>query len=101
MQEIFNNRMDNIVEDLEGVAKSTDDFLVYGKNKFEHDSRFRKLLNRFRENNVTLDKEKCKFSTVKVDFIGYEVDKDGLKPLNSRISAILDSNPIPKNIIET
>ena len=99
MQEIFNKKMDNIVEDLEGVAKSTDDFLVYGKNKAEHDSRLRKLLSRFRENNVTLNKEKCKFSVAKVDFIGHEVDKDGLKPLSSRVSAILDY-PIPKSITE-
>ena len=99
MQEVFNKKIDNIVEDLEGVAKSTDDFLVYGKNKTEHDSRLRELLNRFRENNVTLNKEKCKFSVAKVDFIGYEVDKHGLKPLNSRISALLDY-PIAKNITE-
>ena len=33
------------------------------------------------------------------DFIGHQVDKDGLKLLNSRISAILDY-PIPKNITE-
>ena len=99
MQEIFNKKMDNIVEDLEGVAKSTDDFLVYGKNKAEHDSRLRRLLSRFRENNVTLNKEKCKFSVAKVDFIGHEVDKDGLKPLSSRVSAILDY-PISKSITE-
>ena len=45
MQEMFNKRMDTIVEDLEGVAKSTDDFLVYGKNQTEHDFRLRKLLD--------------------------------------------------------
>ena len=99
MQEIFNEKMDNIVEDIESVAKSTDDFLVHGKNKTELDSRLRKLLNRFRENNVTLNEVKYKFSVAKVDFIGPEVDKDGLKPLSSRISAILDY-PIPKNITE-
>ena len=62
MQEIFNKKIDNIVGDLEGVANSTDDFLVYGKNQTEHDFRLRILLNRFRETNVTLNKEKCKFS---------------------------------------
>ena len=57
MQEAFNiKKMDNIVEDLEGVAKTTDDFLFCGKNQTEHDSRLRKLLDRFRENNVTLNK---------------------------------------------
>ena len=44
MQEVFNKKLDNIVEDLEGVAKSSDDYLFYGKSKTEHDSRLRKLL---------------------------------------------------------
>ena len=44
-----------------------------------------------------LIKGKCKFSVAEVDFICHQVDKDGLKPLNSRISAVLDY-PIPKNI---
>ena len=39
MQEIFNKRMDSIIDGLLGVAKSTDDFLVYGKTVEEHDSR--------------------------------------------------------------
>ena len=51
------------------------------------------------KHNVTLNKEKCKFRVAKVDFIGHEVDKDGLKPLSSRLSGIL-YYPIPKNITE-
>ena len=46
MQEIFNKRMDSII-DLQGVAKSSDDFLVYGKTMEEHDSRLNQLLQRF------------------------------------------------------
>ena len=36
MQEIFNKRLDQIIEGLKGVAKSTDDFLVHGRNEAEH-----------------------------------------------------------------
>ena len=39
MQEIFKKRMDSIIDGLPGVAKNTDDFLVYGKTVKEHDSR--------------------------------------------------------------
>ena len=37
MQEIFNKMKDIIVEGLPGVAKSTDDFVVYGRKEVEHD----------------------------------------------------------------
>jgi len=61
MQEIFNKRMDTIIEGLEGVAKSTDDFLIYAKTEEEHNQRLEKLLDKLKEYNVTLNKEKCVF----------------------------------------
>ena len=47
MQEIFNKRMASIIDGLPGFAKSTDDFLVYGKTVEEHDSRLNQVLQRF------------------------------------------------------
>ena len=44
MPEIFNREMDRIIEGLEGVAKSMDDFLIYGKTEKEHDKRLREFL---------------------------------------------------------
>ena len=89
MQEIFNKRMGTIVEGLPGVAKSTDDFLVYGRNELEHDKRLRQLLSRFKENNVTLNKEKCKFQQTETEFLGYKLSKDGIRPIATKTDAIL------------
>ena len=58
MQEIFNKRIDYIIEGLPGISKSTDDFLVCGKNKEEHDQRLNDLLTKLKDNNITLNKEK-------------------------------------------
>ena len=41
MQEIFNKRLDKIISGLPGVVKSTDYFLVTGKDMAEHDQRLR------------------------------------------------------------
>ena len=46
MQEIFNKGLDQIIDGLEGVVKSTDDFLISGRNMEEHDHRLRALLER-------------------------------------------------------
>ena len=45
--------MDFILEGLKGVAKSTDDLLIYGKTEAEHDERVCQVLHRLEENRVT------------------------------------------------
>ena len=73
MQEIFNKRLDQIIEGLKGVAKSTDDFLVHGRNKQEHDMRLRALLQRLAAHWVTLNTKKCLLRTTHIDFLGHHV----------------------------
>ena len=99
MPEIFNREMDRIIEGLEGVAKSMDDFLIYGKTKEEHDERLRKFLQRLKEHGVTLNLEKCQFQTDTVEFLGFQITPEGVKPLNKKVEAIIKF-PSPKNIIE-
>ena len=90
MQEIFNKCMDSIIDDLPGVAKSRDDFLVYGKAMEEHDSRLNQLLQRFMDKKVALNKSKCVFKFKQVEFMGHHISPDGVRPLISNISAITD-----------
>ena len=40
-----------------GVIKSMDDFLVFGKTEQEYKANLRKLLNKLKENGVTLKGE--------------------------------------------
>lgn len=99
MPEIFNREMDRIIEGLEGVAKSMDDFLIYGKTEKEHDKRLREFLQRLLGNGVTLNLEKCQFRTDTVEFLGFQIIPEGVKPLNKKVEAVLKF-PSPKNITE-
>lgn len=97
MQEIFNKRIDSIIDGLPGVAKSTDDFLAYAKTEAEHDNRLVQLLKRFEENRVTLNKAKCIFKTKQVEFLGHSISSEGIKPhiqssSNIRVSSTNQSN---------
>ena len=58
MQEIFNMRLDKIINGLPGVVKSTDDFLVTGRDMTEHDAHLRGLLKRLSDHGVTLNPAK-------------------------------------------
>ena len=99
LPEIFNKRMDKIIEGIPGVAKSMDDFLVYGQTIEEHDARLERLLNRLAEHGVTLNREKCQFHQTQVTFLGHKISPQGIRPLQEKISA-LKNFPAPTNITE-
>ena len=99
MPEIFNREMDSIIEGLEGVVKSMDDFLIYGRTLNEHDERLRKFLQRMKEKGITLNREKCQFRTDSVEFLGFSITPDGVKPFNKKLEAISEF-PSPTNITE-
>ena len=73
MQEIFNKRMDSIIDGLPGVAKSTDELLVYGKIVEEHDSPLNQVLQRFKDKKVTLNKSKYVFIVKQVEFLRHHI----------------------------
>lgn len=99
MQEIFNKRLDHIIEGLEGVSKSTDDLLIYGKNEHEHKINLIALLNRLEEYGVTLNPDKCSFEQCEVEFLGVKISPDGITPLQSKIDAV-NKFQSPENITE-
>lgn len=99
MQEIFNKKMDAIIEGLPGIAKSTDDFLIYAKTEEGHDERLRSLLHRFKENGVTVNPEKCQFRQTKLEFLAYNLSQEGITPITEKMSAITDYKQ-PENLTE-
>ena len=99
MQEIFNKRLDKIISGLPGVVKSTDDFLVTGKDMAEHDERLRGLLKRLSDHGVTLNPTKCKFRQTAVDFLGHNISAAGVRPLSTKVDALLNFRT-PENITE-
>ena len=99
MQEIFNKRLDQIIEGLEGVVKSTEDILISGRNMEEHDHRLRALLERLTVHGVTLNTKKCSFRQTKVEFLGHHISPTGIKPLSTKVDAITNFK-VPENITE-
>ncbi|CAC5426704.1 unnamed protein product [Mytilus coruscus] len=73
-----------------------DDILIYGEGDTEekaiddHDRKFRALMERCRERNLKLNKEKLKLKLKEVRFIGHLVTSEGLKPDPEKIRAVMD-----------
>lgn len=86
--EIFQKSLERVLIECSGVINFIDDILVYGKDQKEHDSRLRKVLDTLKTNGIVLREEKCIFSASKVHFLGHELSKEGVKPLEKYLTSI-------------
>ena len=66
--EIYQRKMWELLGDLEGIMIYMDDVIVFGRNQTEHDSRLREVLEKIMNARLKLNKEKCEFSTSKLEF---------------------------------
>jgi len=97
--ELFQSRMNKILEGLEGVVCHMDDVLIYGANKAEHNTRLKAVLERLQAAGITLNARKCEFNKNRIRFLGHILDKDGIHPDPEKISAILQMES-PGNVSE-
>ena len=65
--EVFQREMTRIRSDIPGVICDTDDVLISGKDREEHDQRLQTVLQRMKDVGVTLN-EKCVFGVDMINF---------------------------------
>ena len=101
--EVFQQRMVEALEGLNGVAVVADDVLIYGEGetmeqaKVDHDINLRKLMDRCRERKIKLNKEKIKLRKSELTYIGHVLTKNGLKADPRKIEAVKNMKS-PDNI---
>ena len=67
-----------------------DDILVWGRTKAEHDTNLKKIFKLLAENQMALSVEKCEFGKSTVDYLGYRVTSEGIRPLPAKLQALKD-----------
>ena len=97
--EKFQKTMNQILLGLEGVECNIDDMLVHGKDQQQHDERLEVVLKRLLEAGVTLNLDKCVFSTKQVKFLGHVISSNGIEVDPDKVKATADIPP-PKNVQE-
>lgn len=84
--EEYQRRQNQTVEGLPGVRSIIDDILIYGEGDSEeeviadHDVKFRALMERCKERNLKLNKDKLSLKMKEVKFNGHLITSKGLKP---------------------
>ena len=96
---IFQRRVCTLLAGIEGVVVWLDDILIAGGNQQDHDERLIEVLRRLSDAGLRLHATKCELNKPNLEYLGFNLDADGLTPLRSRISAVLDA-PSPRDVGE-
>lgn len=73
-----------------------DDILIPSRDFEEGLTRLEEVLALLREAGLTLKMEKCQFFQERINFLGFEIDKDGIRPGIQKIEAV-SKFPAPRN----
>ena len=94
---IFQRTIDGVISNLRGTRSYQDDILVFGKDRQEHDDRLLQLLQVLKARNILINAKKSQFGLTKLNYLGYTVDGDGIRPDVNRVAA-LQNAPRPTSI---
>ena len=81
------------------VVVFIDDILVYSKDREDHDTHLRVVLETLRKEQLNAKMSKCEFWLREVSFLGHIVSEEGIRVDPSKIEVILEWKP-PRNVTE-
>lgn len=89
--EKYQQVISQIFHDIEGVQNISDDIVVFGRTREEHDQRLRLVLDRIGQKKLTLNSDKCEFGMDKITFMGHILSKNGIGPTKERVKDMLNA----------
>lgn len=91
--------MDQILNNIKGVICFIDDVLIGGKTRKDCSEKMMLTLDKFREFNVKVKLEKCKFFELSVKYLGHIISVEGIQPNPEKVRAIVDA-PRPNDVTQ-
>lgn len=96
---IWQRYMDSIIAGLDGTAVFFDDIIVQGRTLEEAKDRTMMVLQRLKENNLHVNRNKSKFFQQSVSYLGHVIDSNGLHKSPNKVEAVLKT-PAPTSVTE-
>ena len=81
------------------VVVFIDDILMYSKDRENHDTHLRVLLETLRKEQLYAKLSKCEFLLNEVSFLGHIVSKEGIQVDPKKIEVVVEWKP-PRNVTE-
>ena len=92
-QDVFQLKMDLIMEKCPGVISIHDDIVIYGTSQEDHDANLLNLMNVAQLEGLVLNSKKLELKRPKVSFFGAEYSIEGMHPCPKKIQGITEMTP--------
>nr|VZI50094.1 unnamed protein product [Spirometra erinaceieuropaei] len=89
----FQRFIDHVLRGLPFVFAYIDDLLVASRNEDEHKEHHALVFDRLDKFGVVINPSKCVLGVPSLDFLGHQVDSEGLRPLPSKVEAVRNFPP--------
>lgn len=91
--------METILAGLSNVKCYLDDILIYGTCVKQCHANVKSVMQRLREYNVKVNKQRCVFYQKEIEFLGHKIDEHGIHPTKAKIECIIEA-PSPQNLTQ-
>ena len=84
----YQRYIDQVARGLPFCFAYVDDVLVASHSLEEHELHLRLPLDRFKQNGVALNKEKCELAVTNLTFLGQYISTEGFEPIEQKVQTI-------------
>ena len=78
-QDVFQQQMDTMLQNTEGIINIADDIIVFGTDQETHDKNLEALMIQAEKYGLVFNATKCNISKDEVSFFGQLYNKDGIR----------------------
>ena len=86
-----------VLEGLPFLFSYIDDVIIASDTWEQHEQYLREVFERFDKFGITINISKCTFGKTRLEFLGYEVSTEGIRPLEEKVKTIIDY-PRPQTV---
>ena len=90
----FQRFIDQILREFHFCYAYIDDVLIASTNQEEHVQHLQMVLERLEKYGVIINPAKCELGAARLQFLGHQVDKDGIQPLKEKVT-VVQNFPLP------
>jgi hypothetical protein len=97
--DIFQRIMYELLGEIPNIQVYLDDILITSNGTFEeHAAIMEQVLDRMQKANSRANLRKYYFGESKIDYLVYEITRDGIQPQPNKVEAILNLSPPRQNV---